>query len=268
MDAIIQFFQSQGWDVLSLVKAAGVLLIGVIVFGAIGRFAFGKKSTLSIAVSSVIAILFMYTLTAVLRSAGLPLAQYITPLPFATFKGDALILFSFKSADYLSISREVLNMIILAFLVNLADRWLPRGKNVFVWFLLRCATVVLALVLHLVATGLINRFLPEGILTYAPVILLGILAIMLLTGALKIVVGAVLTTVNPLIAALYTFFFANVVGKMVTRAVLTTGLLALLVLALQYVGVTVISVASAALIAYIPLLLILVVMWFIVCKIL
>ena len=122
--------------------------------------------------------------------------------------------------------------------------------------------------LHVIVSYLFTTYLPEGLVTYAPTILLGILAIMLLTGALKFLVGLILTSVNPLVAALYTFFFANVVGKHVTKAVVTTGILAGLVILLQKIGIYAISVASAELIAYVPLLILLVVLWYLVKKIL
>ena len=138
----------------------------------------------------------------------------------------------------------------------------------FTWLLFRCLTVILATLAHLVVYGLLMRYLPDGLMTYAPVVLLAILALMLLTGALKIVVGVALTTVNPLIAALYTFFFANVIGKQVTRAVFTTAIMSLLVFALQYVGVAALAVTSAALVVYIPFLLIMLVLWYIVNKVL
>ena len=64
----------------------------------------------------------------------------------------------------------------------------------------------------------------------------------------------------------YTFFFANVVGKQITRAALTTALLAGLVMLLNYLGCSVIYVASAALMAYIPFVIILIVLWYIVTK--
>ena len=95
---------------------------------------------------------------------------------------------------------------------------------------------------------------------------MAILVLLLLTGALKILVGALLTTVNPIIGGLYTFFFANIVGKQITKAVLTTVILSAIVIALRYIGLTVISIASAALVAYIPIAIILVVLWYIVYK--
>ena len=85
---------------------------------------------------------------------------------------------------------------------------------------------------------------------------------MLLTGCLKLVVGLFLATVNPVIAALYTFFFANIVGKMITRAVLTTAILCGLVYAMEYIGITTICIAAQALIAYIPFVLILLLLWY------
>ena len=97
---------------------------------------------------------------------------------------------------------------------------------------------------------------------------MALLVVLLLVGALKIVVGAILATVNPLIAAFYTFFFATVVGKALSKAMLTTLLLSLLVYGLNYIGCTVISIASAALIAYIPFLIVLLIIWYVVSKVL
>lgn len=267
MDTIIQFFQSMGINFDTFWKAALLLLLGTILLSLFGRFVFGKRSALNNAVSSAIGILFIYAVTVVLGSAGAQFSRLIAPLPFVTISGEEMILFSFENAHYTAICSEVLSMIILAFLVNLADGWLPRGKNIFSWVFFRCLTVVIGYLLHLIVVGLSAAYLPEGIMTYAPAILLGLLVLLLLTGALKIVVGAVLSTVNPLIGGLYTFFFATVIGKQITKAVLTTVLLTALVIGLQYIGLGVISIASAALTAYIPVMILLVVLWYIVIRV-
>ena len=106
-------------------------------------------------------------------------------------------------------------------------------------------------------------FLPSGILTYAPVILLVLLVIMLLTGALKFLVGLLLTSVSPLVAAFYTFFFANFVGKQLTRAVFTTALLAGLSYGMQSLGIVGVSISAAALSAYLPFAILLAVLWYV-----
>lgn len=267
MESIVQYFASLNLDIFAFLKGIGMLVAALLVLAIAGRFVFGKRSALILAVSSAIGILFIYAITIVLGGAGEELQRFIAPLPFITIQNDTMILFNFQ-ADYTVVCSQVLSMIILSFLMNLADGWLPTGKHILSWVFFRSLGVIIALVLHLVVTGLLTNYLPEGLVTYAPVILLGILAIMLLTGALKFLVGLVLTTVNPLIAALYTFFFANVVGKQVTKAILTTAILAGLVLVLQEMGIAAISIASAALAAYIPLILLLIVLWYIVGKLL
>lgn len=264
MDFLVNYFDSLGLDFWSLAKTGLVLLLGTFLMSFFGRFVFGKRSALNNAVSSAIGILFIYAITVVLKSMGAQFEAIITPLPFVSISNDLLYIFSFQSSDYTVICSELLSMVILAFLVNLADGWLPKGKNIFTWIFFRCLTVVVAFIMHLIVEFLFTTYLPEGILTYAPVILLGLLVLMLLTGTLKIVVGALLTTVNPIIGGLYTFFFATVIGKQITKAVLTTTILSALVFLLNYLGCSVISVASAALMAYIPFVLILIVIWYIV----
>ena len=264
MEKISELFNSFGFDFDTFWKAALILLAGTFLMSIFGRFVFGKRSALNNAVSSAIGILFIYAVSVVLRSSGSQFSTLIAPLPFVTISGDQMTLFHFNGAHYTLICTELLSMIILSFLVNLADGWLPKGKNIISWIFFRCLTVVIAYLLHLIVIGLFSTYLPEGIVTYAPVILLGLLLLLLLTGALKVIVGAVLTTVNPIIGGLYTFFFATIVGKQVTKAVLTTAILTGLVIALQYIGVGVISIASAALIAYIPIMIILIILWYIV----
>lgn len=267
MESIVNYFASLNLDIWMFLKAAGMLLGAMLVLALIGRFAFGKRSALCCAISAAIGIFFVYCVTVLLGSAGDAYQRFIAPLPFVTIENDSMVLFSFQ-ADYTVICTQVLSMIILAFLMNLADGWLPTGKHIIGWVFFRCLGVVLALFLHLLVTGLLTSLLPEGLVTYAPAVLLGLLILMLLTGALKFLVGLLLTTVNPLIAALYTFFFANVIGKQITKAVLTTAILAGLVLILREMGVVAISIASAALAAYIPLIVLLLVLWYIVGKLL
>ncbi len=266
MEFIEKYFPSVPLSFDSVWKAALILLLGTFLLSVFGRFIFGKRSALNNAVSSAIGILFIYAATVVLTSAGAQFSSFVAPLPFVAISGDNMTLFSFVDAHYTVVCTQVLSMIILSFLVNLADGWLPRGKNLFSWVFFRCLTVVIGYMLHLVVVWLFSAYLPEGIVTYAPTILLALLILLLLTGALKILVGAILSTVNPIIGGLYTFFFATIIGKQITKAVLTTAILIGIVIALQYLGIGVISIASAALIAYVPILVLLIVLWYVVCK--
>ena len=267
MESIINYFQSLDINFKLFFTAVGALIVALLALAVVGRFIFGKRSTLCRAVSSAIGILFIYAITIVLGGAGEEFQKFLAPLPFVTYAGDTMVLFSFQ-ADYTVICSQVLSMIILAFLVNLVNRWMPQGKKLFSWLFFRILSVALGMVAFAGANYLLTMFLPEGLLTWAPVILLGLLVVMLLVGALKGLMGAVLATVNPLIGFLYTFFFANVVGKMLTRAMLTTVLLTALVCGLNYLGVAGLAIGTAVLVAYIPLLLLLLVLWFIVGKLL
>ena len=199
------------------------------------------------------------SVTASLEKAG---------IPFVELSGDHLSIFQFSGAHYAEVCSQLLSMIILAFLVNLLDMLFSKEKKFFGWLIFRCLSVALSLLLHLVVTYLFRTYLPEGIVTYAPTVLLWLLLIMLAVGALKVVVGLVLATVNPIIGALYTFFFATLVGKQLSKAVLTTALLTGLIYALHYIGVTSISIVSAALIAYIPFAIVLILVWYLLNKLL
>ena len=266
MEAIREFFQTlpQQFDLPGFLTPALILCGGLLVLGILGRLLFGKKSVLNQSVSAVIGILFIYAVTVVLFSLGVRVDYLVSPLPFIELKGDLLYIFPILSSDYTAICGHVLNMIILAFLVNLVNSWLPTGKKFFFWFLFRCISVVAAMALFTLANSLITTFLPADLMKWAPVILLAILVISLLLGALKFVVGAVLTTVNPLIAVLYTFFFASILGKQVSKAILSTLIFTALVCMLDGLGVLAISIGTAALIAYIPLLLVLLVLWYLI----
>ena len=268
MSEIVAYFQSLEINLDHLWKYSLTLLVGTLVLACIGRFAFGKKSALSCAVSSAIAILFVYAVTVVLQSFGAQFEDFLAPLPFVNITAESLAVFNFTGAHYTVICSELLSMIILAFLVNLADGWLPNGKNIFSWVFFRCMTVVLAMVLHWVVIMLFKTYLPEGIVIYAPTVLLALLILMLCTGALKIVVGTVLSISSPIIGGLYTFFFATIIGKQISKAVLTTVILVAIVFALNYFGCAVISIASSALIAYIPFVILLVALWYMVKKLL
>lgn len=265
MNEITAFFSSNG---VSFATGALVLLIGTLLTALIGRFVFGKRSALSYAVSSAIAVLFLYAVTVVLMTLGSEFSKWTAPLPFVSFNSESMHIFSFEGAHYTAICTNILSMIILAFLVNIVDYFLSKAKNFFVWLLLRCVTLAVAYAGHLLIVFLFNTYLPEGLVTYAPTVLLAVLVLMLLTGSLKIIVGIALSTVNPIIGGLYTFFFATVVGKMLSKAVLTAGILAGLVWLLQYLGVASVAIATAALFAYIPFIIILVALWYLVNRIL
>lgn len=267
MEAIKAYFTEQCVDIVDLLTFGGVALLALLVVASLSRFIFGSKSTLTVSTSSAIGILFILALTVVIKSMGVQYDWFTSPLPFVEITKEFLYLFDFRTADYTAICSQILSMIILSFLVNLADRWLPKGKNILTWLLMRSLTVLLGMLMHLVVIWLFTRYLPQGLVTYAPTVLLGILVLLLATGSLKFLVGLAASTVHPVIGGLYTFFFANAIGKLITRAILTTALLAGLLYGLLSLGITSLSIAPAALMGYIPFMVALAALWLLVGKV-
>lgn len=264
-----QFFQeiaAYGFDISNFLTAALLFAAGSLVLGYLGHLFFGADSPLSNAVSSAIGILFIYIATVAVIIVGGELErfqQFLSPLPFVSIENEEVHLLLLAEVSHSVLCQQVLSMVILSFLVNLLDTWLPRGEHVLTWFFWRCVTVVLSILAHWFITGVFNAYLPEVIAQNAPTILLGILVLMLAVGALKFVVGAAIAMVNPIIGALYTFFFANVIGQQLSKSVLSTALLTALVWGLNELGITVLSVSAAALLAYLPFLAVLLVVWYV-----
>lgn len=266
MDKILSDLQSYipvEIDFPMMLRFIALCAAGALVMGIFNRFVLGKRSELNHSVSSAMGILFIYAVTIVVYTFNPGnLAKFLSPLPFVSFSGDRMIVFSFGAASLPEICTQVLSMVILSFLVNLLDVFIPKGKKIIGWYLYRFLTVLMAMALHFVVSWLFNTYLPGVLVTYAPMILLGILGAMLLIGVAKVVLGLVLTVVNPIIGGIYAFFFSHAVGKQLTKAVVTTLILCAVVFLVNHFGYTVISITTAALAAYIPLILVLLVLWY------
>lgn len=259
MDQLISFVNSlvpPGFDWQSFLKAALILALGLAVLGLLARLLFGRNSLLNRSLSSAISILFIYIVTVLIHSFGINLSFLISPLPFITLSGDYLY-FSVQMGE---LSSQLLSMVILSFLANLADSWLPDGKGIFSWFFFRCISVLLAMLLHLIVISALQIILPAIVLLWTPRILLWALIAMIILGAFKVIFAVT----SPLFAALHHFFFGHAVGKMVYRAVLTTAILGAIVYALNYFGVGAVFIASSALAAYAPVLIALLIIWYVI----
>ena len=181
-------------DLISTVKFLAMFAAGFLILGILGRMLLGRRSGANHALSSAVGILFIYVVTvAVYAFRPWNLETLISPLPFAAFSGDYLVLFSFRAAEAGVICYHLVSMLILAFLVNLLDSLIPQGKSVLGWYCLRFATVLLSMILHFLVCQVLASYLPGFLLEYAPMILLGVLVLMLGLGVLNLLLGLVLT---------------------------------------------------------------------------
>lgn len=258
----IQDFFTNRFDAGRFAVIALIVLAALIGLVLIARLCFGKKSTFSIAVMSAITIVCIYILTVILTSTTTVLSFLATPLPFIRISGDQLIFFNLSKAGFSTVCSEFLSLMFLAFMVNMIERWMPRGKKMFSWYGFRFLSVALAVAVNYLLVVVIGGMLPVDFTLVSSTVVVIVLVVALLLGAMKIAIGGILTFFNPIFALLYTFFFSNLVGKMLTRAILTSGLLTAGVWALTYFGVLSVCIAPAALVAYIPFLLVMLIMWY------
>lgn len=268
LESLFDTVQSVELDALTFSKDIGITCAILLAFSLLGRMIFGKRSNLNHAISSALGILAVYILGVFLYGTSHVLSGLLASLPFVAVRDGMLALFSFSNASTPEICAMLVRMIVLAFLVNLLDTVLPKGKNLFTWLLFRLITVLLAVLCQALIVWLSEAYLPSSFLMYAPAVLLGILVAMLLLSALKLLVGIALATVNPIIGALYTFFFSSLVGKQLSKAVLTTVLLSLLVHGLNYLGYTVITLAGISVMTLLPVIIVLLLLWYLVNQIL
>lgn len=240
-----------------------VFALIMLCLGVVGRVILGKRSALNHSVSSAMAVFFIYIVsTAIYAFRPFDLQRFIVPLPMVTLAENSMVLFPFQGTSLHLICTQILPLLILCFLVNLLDDIIPQGGKVVSWFLLRFLTIGLAMGLNFIAQWAFNTFLPDVLVLYAPMILLGVLAALLLLGVLNVLLGLVLTVVNPILGAIYAFFFSNMIGKEITKAVFSTVLLCLLFIVLDQLGFYQLDISQSSFITYVPMTSFTMLLWY------
>lgn len=236
---------------------------GSLILSTLGRVVLGKRSSLNHSVSSAMAILFIYAVTIVIYTIKpWNLEELLSPLPFITLFNDYMVVLPVMGISPTVLCRELLSLIILAFLVNLLDTFIPQGSNVIGWYALRFLTIIIAMGLHLATQMAVNIYLPDLLVVYAPTILLFLLVFLMLVGFLNAILGLVLTITNPIAGSIYAFFFSNIVGKQLTKAVFTSAIICVVIFLLGYFDYSFINISVSALSAYIPLAFVALILWY------
>ena len=252
-------------DLAHIAKFLLIFSLGSLILGVLGRFILGKRSSLNHSVSSAMAILFLYAMTIMVYTfKPWNLDTVLSPLPFVTFFNDYLVVMPVVGIYPTVLARELVSLIILAFFVNLLDTIFPRGKTAIGWYCLRFFMVGLSLAGHLLIHWAFNTYAPTFIFDYAPLILLLIMVSMLMLGFLNAVLGLILTINNPFVGAVYYFFFSNIIGKQLTKAVFTSGILCVILFLMDQAGYSFIPISMSALSAYGPVALVSLVLWYLI----
>lgn len=235
---------------------------GSLILSLLGRFVLGRRSSLNHSISSLMAILFVYAVTIMVYTfKPWNLDGMLSPLPFVTFFNDYMVVMPIVGIYPTVLARELLSLILLIFLVNILDIIVPQGKTIPGWYFLRFISVGLATAGHMWMHWAFNTYAPDFLVTYAPIILLLILISMLLLGFLNAVLGLILTISNVFVGAVYTFFFSSVIGKQITKAFFTAGILCVILFLIDQFGYSFVHISTAALTAYIPIAVICLILW-------
>lgn len=219
----------------------GILILCALCFIIAGvfRMIFGKKGTAVKAVSAVLDLIILYSVVFTLFLQVPSFNKYQTELPFLFFFDDHISLISLVNVDRLSISVNLIHLIILFFLFGLTEDLLPEGKRLIPWLLLRVFSIIVVYILYSLLYWTFNTFLPGFLLSYAPMILLSLLAIFLAVTIFKWLLGLLLgITGGPIIGAIYTFFISNIIGKQLTKAALSCALFGGILYFLNYRDLT------------------------------
>lgn len=268
IDSIQSALDSTGSLIPTTMEALILLFLGLIVFslglGMVFRLFFGPHCTVNRSISGFLGILFVYAITVTVYTLKpWNLNQYLSPLPFAIFRSDILIL-SYSACSTISLlSAQLLSLIILSFIIHLLNFLLPNGHSFLGWLFFRIMAVALAIFLNLAANWALNAFLPGVFANSAPVVLLGVLIAALLVSLFNPLLCVLFTVANPLIGLLYTFFFSNTIGKNLTRAVLSSALTCGLFYLMEYAGFSVIDITHKALLIYAPFAAVLLGIWYV-----
>ena len=236
-----------------------------LILGILSRVVLGKRSSLNHSLSAVMGILFIYVMTAIFYTfKPWNLDLFLSPLPFATFSGHYLVIHPINALEFPALCEELLSLVILAFLVNLLDTFIPNGENFVSWLLLRLITILGCFALHFLVCWAFHTYMPGIIEDYAPMILLILLAVFVFSGVLTMILGLVISITNPFLGAMYSFFFSNVIGKQISKALFTTLVICVILYLMAMFDLVVIIINAQALLTYIPLAIVTVLLWFLI----
>ena len=250
LPAVSELTESIDW--FYILKTALLIAAAVCILGGVLRLIFGKDSSLVRAVSACINLVMIY-LTGIILYVLIPQVRgSVASLPFITVTEEAFFLWDIRAMDSSSLCPALLQLFMLAFLVNLMESLLPHGQKLLSWYGFRLLTVFSTLGIYATVSSMIRMFIPQVYGAWAGYVLLGLWVFIGLTGLLKIILTVVLTVMNPIIGGIYSFFFSNIIGKQFSKAIGTTLLSVGVLMMLYRLGFVAFSFSSFSLASYGP----------------
>lgn len=254
----------EGFDPMAMASVYAFIAIAILAVGGIARVASkGKGSAFSHALSSSVAVLVVYTVFAIIyRLDPKIMASIIELLPMFSLKDGIVTLFDFSAAGLTAVCAELLHIYILVFMVIMLDDMIPDVKNVPSWFVLQFIITAVATLCYWLFVHFVNAYIPGLLDNYAPLVLVSILVFMMGLALLNAILGLMLTAINPLLGAVYTFFFSTKFGKALSKAALSTVLLCALVIFVKSLGYISFAIVGGTLLPFLLFLILLMLLWY------
>lgn len=190
-------------------------------------------------------------------------------LPFFDVIGDYGSIFALLGSNFDVFFTQVIRMFFLAFTVNfLQDLTRGASQKPLAWFFFQCLVVFASMLINFGATYLARRFLPQGLVTWTPRLVFILVGLVLLLLLVKALFKIALFFTNPVFTAIFSFFTDSLLGKSLTKAFITTVGLYAIVCLLDWMGFTVLGAISLSLTAFVPMAILLFLIWYVVYRLL
>lgn len=196
-------------------------LIAVFVLAGIARLVLKEGSNVIASTASCVQLMLV-GLTAIAIYAAFPaLGQTLPQLPFLNLQAYGCSLLSPAQLESHTLFPALLRLFLLALLINLWEELLPKSKKIAPWLLLRLLSAVGSLCCFFLLCEVLQRYCPQMLDQWSMSIVLSILGGICLLGICKGLLTVVAAVVHPLLGLLFAFFFSHVIGRQLTRAVIT-----------------------------------------------
>ena len=254
----------EGFNPLDMIQTS-IYLIGIVLLMAVlVRLVHQKASQYNHALSSAMALLFMYLLMIQLHGIIPEIVDPVLdklPLIDVNLDSGKLTLYQFSLEKFSESCVELLYLLILSFCLIGLDDLIPDAKNTTSWIILQFIVVCIALAIYCFILKAIAHFAPDVFDSFAPMILVCILLFMVFLGLLKVILTLMLVAVNPLLGAVSAFFSTNKVGMALGKSVMCSFIMVVMTVLLQHKGVGTFVLADLTLLVCLLPMVILGVLW-------
>ena len=254
----------EGFHPLDMLRTV-VYLIGIVmILALLIRLIHKKASKYNHALSSAMALMFMYLLMILLHKVIPQIVDPVLdklPLIDVNFEAGTISLFQFSDMRFTQSCLELVYVLILSFCLIGLDDLIPDARNVGTWMLLQFIIACIAMAIYCFVLSCVETFIPEVFTSYAPMILICILLFLVFLGILKVVLSLVLMAVNPLLGAVGAFFSSNKLGLALGKSVLCSSILLAATALLKSNGLTIIAMSDLNLVVCLLPMAVLAILW-------